>query len=255
MAYKLELRPIPTATCYFCQTAFRPVTTQAYTDRPCCGAGACSEAKAKKLYADWRETASPEEIAAKNQANCARYWADPVAGRERSRVNMANARVAKPEQYRAAKRTWRAEKKGTPEYEAALKAERAAYYQRLREDPERLSARAALNLAWKRAHGQRPRTKMSAEEAAEHRAAALARYRTKQGLGPVRVPMTAEQRAEKNRERARLNLARIAADPVRAAAHKAKQQRYYEKNRELIRARSAARHAASALLTSSTSAI
>jgi hypothetical protein len=185
MMYKLDAiaPPAPVIKCSCCGVEMSAKSNQSVARHPICGSGACTLwAKQQSAEIVDASLTGEEKLArteARNSKNRERYHSDLGASRTHSRESMRQRRATKGDEVRAYRREWRAEQKGDPVYEEKLRQERAAYYARISADPERRARRQATALAWKRAHGQKPRMKLPMEEATARRREAKRRYKLK----------------------------------------------------------------------------
>lgn len=173
MQYKVKLVE---KTCLQCGKVF-----VVHGNSPCCSSE-CKEAYKKahkhEYYLEYRQT-HLEEVLQKAAAYRETHREQLRAAGARYRANMTEEQKAQRAAQIAAwqkanrdhinqvRNEWRRSKKGDPEYEAKLKAERASYYQRKKQDPERY----AHTLEIQKALRQKPEYKAKDKAYREKRAA------------------------------------------------------------------------------------
>jgi hypothetical protein len=185
MMYKLDaIAPqMPVITCSCCGVEMPARSNQLVARHPICGSDACTLWAKQQSVLIVDSSLSDEEKqkrTEKRNLQSKLHWANNL---EACRASARNAsrlkRLLHGDEVRESRREYRRRMKGDPIYEEKLKQERAAYYARISSDPERRAKRQARALAWKRAHGQQPRTKLSPEEAAARRREAKKRFKLK----------------------------------------------------------------------------
>lgn len=173
MEYKIKVK---TRECLHCGKTFIVQKNSGFCSQEC--REAYQETHQHERYLKYRQE-HLDEILAKHaayreahreelRAAGARYRANMTEEQKAQRAaQMAAWQKANRDHINAVKRDWRKSKKGDPEYEAQLKAERARYYAKKKEDPERY----AHTLELQKALRQKPEYKAKEKAYREKRAA------------------------------------------------------------------------------------